>query len=660
MIKSFCHLCLAECGINIETQNNKFIKILPDRSDPVSQGYLCEKSQKLINFQHSQDKILFPKKRVDGKYIDISWNQALEEITQRLKAKKSKILYMAPLSPSYNFHTCYSYTLARMLGADYVTNVFSFEKSHFLISRSQSFNCTLYPERDKSDTLLIVGQNPWVTQHYPRARTRLKRFQKDKNKKMIVIDPCVTETAELADLHIKLKPGTDLWLLLGVLKLLLPCKNNNYKNIDILEKKLQSVNLNNCANITGVDEKTFYQLASIIKNSKSLAVESGNGVCHIPHSLGVNYLLDLIILFSNSIGKGMIPVKEYLTNGHMQWFDLQKTPITDQKLVYGTMAGPTVADNLSYFDCVIIDNNNPVTRLPNSKKFKEKLASVDLVIALDSFNSESTKCAEYILPTSTFFERTECVGAINPIEKTLQISRPVLEPAVDSNDILEDLAKRLNLIPDVDNYFTLYHKDRTEFINLIENLYVAKNPILYYVIKYTLGKEFSHYLLAFVWFEIYVSKRYSIDEVDKMIRNLDDNNVLHYDNTNTIDLDNIDVTPKMLFASLSVREHEYEFILQCGYRTKESLNNVIPCLEDQKLEIYQTDADKHNIKENDIITVSNGLNSIELSCTIINTSQPGLLRIKNSQNINFLTNDKLSDYFGSQYKFVPVTIRKRV
>ena len=83
--KSFCHLCLAECGIKITVEDNKFAKISPDFDDPISQGYVCEKSQKLIGFQHNTDRITSPLKKIDGTFVPISWEQAIDEISIRLK-----------------------------------------------------------------------------------------------------------------------------------------------------------------------------------------------------------------------------------------------------------------------------------------------------------------------------------------------------------------------------------------------------------------------------------------------------------------------------------------------------------------------------------------------------------------------------------------------
>ena len=137
--KSICHLCLAHCGINISIDNDRFCKIEPNINDPVSQGYICEKAQKLIGFQHSQDRILTPLKRTNGSFIPITWEQALTEISDKLKTiSGDRIFYMASAVPDYR--SIYNYELVKKLGSNYVSNVYSMEKIYPSMVNSMIFN----------------------------------------------------------------------------------------------------------------------------------------------------------------------------------------------------------------------------------------------------------------------------------------------------------------------------------------------------------------------------------------------------------------------------------------------------------------------------------------------------------------------------------------
>jgi anaerobic selenocysteine-containing dehydrogenase len=657
--KSFCYLCSAECGILATIEDKKIIKISPNFDDPVSKGYICAKSQKIIEYQHSPDRIFSPKKRIGEKYMDITWEQAFSEITEKLSLSQNQILYME--QNYYSFAAGYKCELAKNLGAEYTTNVFSIEKSHEILVRSQMFNCLIYPDRENADTLLIVGQNTWVSQHFPRARSILNAIKNDKNKKLIVVDTCDTATTKLADLYIKIRPGTDVWLFAALVRRVIDFKPSTIKNIELLMKKLQPIDINTCLRITGLSTETFEDLVNLIVDSKNLVIDSGNGICHTPQNIATQYLSTILFLINGNMGHGMKPVSTYSSSHYFHYFSQEKTPVTGQRTIYGVMPGPTLADNLKHFNCVIIDNNNPIDRYPNSQKIKSELSNVDLVIVLDSFETETTKVADYILPTATLYERTECVNSAHPLTKTLQIGDPI----IDSNnktsvDILEEIANRLNVLPDIKYYLDLFHNDKSKFFKELKKCYFDKIPMVYYILKNTIGKRYKSYFLSFIWLEFYISENYTIDEIDQLIELLEKNNYVTYKSDYKRNLD-INLTPPKLLASLKLNEFSLDnkFILQSGYRTNEATNNVIQFQQELKVEMYYSDADRLGIKENDLIIIETALTSIEIKCTIVSNTQSGLLRLKNLPMINMYSDNKnIYDYFSPQYKFLPVNIRK--
>ena len=81
---------MAYCGINVTLDDKKIIKVVSNFDDPVSQGYICEKAQKLIGYQHNKDRITTPLKKINGEFSPISWEQAIGEITYKLKVLKQK------------------------------------------------------------------------------------------------------------------------------------------------------------------------------------------------------------------------------------------------------------------------------------------------------------------------------------------------------------------------------------------------------------------------------------------------------------------------------------------------------------------------------------------------------------------------------------------
>src|SRR5512136_1862367 len=83
--KTTCTMCAVCCGIEVQVENNRIIKVRPDKESPVSEGYVCRKGMNIAYHQHNADRVLYPLKRVGGKFERISWDRAISEIAEKLK-----------------------------------------------------------------------------------------------------------------------------------------------------------------------------------------------------------------------------------------------------------------------------------------------------------------------------------------------------------------------------------------------------------------------------------------------------------------------------------------------------------------------------------------------------------------------------------------------
>lgn len=677
--KSFCHLCLAECGINITVEDNKFIKINPDFNDPVSRGYVCEKSQKLINFQQSDDRVTSPLKKLNGVFVPISWEQAINEISIKLKSCLDSVMYMAPLSPSYFLNTDYSYELMSMLGVKFISNVHSTERAYMLFTHQSFFKSAIYPQRQEAQTLIVIGQNPWITQHYPRARIILKDIKNDPTRNLVVVDPIESETAKIADHHLKLNSGTDAWMLSALIKLLIEndAIDHNFiqqqtQNFDKLKEHFLKIDLDEYLKICGISKEQLMQIVTIFKTSESVAVDMGNGICHSLFPLANNYLVVLLYLLTGNFQKnGSMQSCETLFRPQTYMIE-PRTPQTNQKQLNGVMPAATIANNLN-FKCVIIDNCNPARRLPNSQKFKNSLSEVDLVIALDSFMTASTTQADYVLPTPTFFERYECVNVEHSDNKTIQLSRPVLPTpsfAKSSNEIYNLILERLDLIDHqlVNQLIKQYHDAPDEFYDKLIDIVNNGTPILYYVLQKTIGSEYQIPELSIVWSWLF-KYNLSIYDLPTAVKTTNEY-VTQLDTSGAVQIKNdtkqthvIDLCPSFLLTTLKfsqsrLTEPGYSFILHCGYRQKSSLNEVIKNNSDPILEISVDDAAILNLVNNEQVLLQTKLTELKIKCKLVNNMQTGLIRIANHPIINELTFDDNIDYLNPQYKTVFANIRK--
>ena len=78
--KTGCVLCAQNCGLEVQVENNKMVKVRPDKSNPRSEGYACRKGLNVIYHQHHAQRLTHPLKRVGNTFEKISWEQAIDEI----------------------------------------------------------------------------------------------------------------------------------------------------------------------------------------------------------------------------------------------------------------------------------------------------------------------------------------------------------------------------------------------------------------------------------------------------------------------------------------------------------------------------------------------------------------------------------------------------
>ena len=133
--KSACIICSINCGLEIKTENGRITKVKGDKDNPVSQGYICEKSQRMDFYQNGADRLDSPKRRkADGTYENIDWDTAIREIAQKFKAIQQQhggdsILYYGGGSQGNHLGGTYADSTIKALGIQYRSNALAQEKT---------------------------------------------------------------------------------------------------------------------------------------------------------------------------------------------------------------------------------------------------------------------------------------------------------------------------------------------------------------------------------------------------------------------------------------------------------------------------------------------------------------------------------------------------
>jgi formate dehydrogenase len=452
--KTACILCSINCGIEVLLDGRRITRVRGDRQHPASQGYLCEKPQRLDHYQNGRDRLQTPlRRRPDGSFEPIDWDTAITEIAGKLRDIRDRfggpsIFYYG--GGGQGNHLCGAYASATLaaLGVVYRSNALAQEKTGEFWVDGQLFGrprCHTAPDFEHAEVAMFVGKNPWHSHGFPRARHLLKEIAADPERALIVIDPRRSETARLARYHLQVRPGTDAFCLAAILGTLLQEDLVNHAFLaehataegPVLDV-LRRVPVGDFARRAGVDEALVREVARRIARAKSVSILEDLGIQQAPHSTLNSWLEKLIYLLVGSFAKpgGM--------NIHSRLMSLgggsgggkrgSKTPVTGARIITGLVPCNVIPDEIltdhpARFRAMIVESANPAHSLADSRRFREAFAALDPLVVIDVALSETARQAHYVLPASSQFEKWEATFFTLEFPKnTVHLRAPLLEP----------------------------------------------------------------------------------------------------------------------------------------------------------------------------------------------------------------------------------------
>ena len=220
--KTACIICALNCGLEVQTEGRRIVRIRGDRAHPTSQGYVCEKSQRMDYYQNGADRLTSPlRRKPDGTYEAIDWDTAIGEIAGKFAAIRSRhggetILYYGGGSQGNHLGGVYADSTLKALGVQYRSNALAQEKTGEGWVQGKMLGCGIHGDFEHCEVAVFVGKNPWQSHGFARTRVILREIQNDPARSLIVIDPRRSETAEMADIHLAVRPGTDAWCLAAI------------------------------------------------------------------------------------------------------------------------------------------------------------------------------------------------------------------------------------------------------------------------------------------------------------------------------------------------------------------------------------------------------------------------------------------------------------
>ncbi len=455
--KSACILCECNCGVEIRlgSDGQTFERIRGDKEHPASKGYTCEKALRLDHYQNGRgERVLNPlRRRDDGTYEEVDWDTAAREVAERLGAVRDgfggdKILYYGGGGQGNHLCGAYGAALHKSFGGRFRTSAIAQEKSGEIWVNGMMFGNAVRGEFDACEVAFFVGKNPWMSHGIPHARATLKAISNDENRSMIVIDPRVTETAELADFHLRVAPGRDAWLLAAMVAIIAQeglaadaWLREHASGRDAVEERFRAIDISEFCEISGVDEELVRRATGRIARAASVAVMEDLGVQMNRHSTLVSYLEKLVWTltgnFANHGGQQIPSAMVPLVKAFSAELDPQRaprSPVAGERIFGGLIPCNVVpeeilTDHPDRYRALIVESGNPAHSIADSARMREALRALDFVVVIDVFMTETAREADYVLPATTQFEKFESTFFNFEFPKNVfHLRHPVVEP----------------------------------------------------------------------------------------------------------------------------------------------------------------------------------------------------------------------------------------
>lgn len=424
-IPTACILCECNCGIVVQTEGRHLAKIRGDKDHPASQGYTCNKALRLDHYQNMPGRLTSPlRRRPDGGYEEIDWDTAISEIAEGFTGISDahggdKIFYYGGGGQGNHLGGAYSSAFLKPLGSRYRSNALAQEKTGEFWVDSQLYGGHTRGEFEHAEVSVFIGKNPWMSQSFPQARTVLNEIAKDPTRSMIVIDPVRTDTAQMADFHLQVKPGTDAWCLAALTAVLVQeslCDEaflaDHVHGVDEVRAAFADVPVADYAGRCGVDEDLLRSAARRIAGAGSVAVFEDLGIQQAPNSTLCSYLNKMLwILTGNFAKKG----SQHLHSSFAPLFNLSgvgRTPVTGAPIISGLIPSNAVpqeilTDHPDRIRAMIVESSNPAHSIADSTACREAFSSLELLVVIDVAMTETARLAHYVLPAASQFEKCE-------------------------------------------------------------------------------------------------------------------------------------------------------------------------------------------------------------------------------------------------------------
>jgi anaerobic selenocysteine-containing dehydrogenase len=467
-----CPLCEATCGLELTLAGDQVASIRGDRDDVFSKGFICPKGYALKELHADPDRIRTPLiRRGDGTFEPAGWDEAFEVIDSRLSPilaadREAVAVYLGNPNAHLLDNMLYGKVLLRALGTRNLYSASTVDQFPKQMSCALMFGTGTtvpVPDLDRTDHVLMLGANPLASNGSlmtsPDARGRL-RAMRQRGGKLVVIDPRRSRTAEEADEHHFIRPGTDAHLLFALVNVLVEeGLADPGERLEALCDGLETVRAlaapftpEAVADVCGIEAPEIRRMAHELAAAPRAVVYGRIGTCTQEFGTLASWLVDVLNVLTGNLdreGGAMFPLGAAghsnaagpPSRGRGTTFGRWQSRVRGLGEIFGELPVACLAEEIEtpgegQVRALITFAGNPVVSTPNSGRLDSALAELEFMVSVDVYVNETTRHADVILPAPSPLRRSHYDLALYlfAVRNVANYSPPALAPEPDLPD----------------------------------------------------------------------------------------------------------------------------------------------------------------------------------------------------------------------------------
>lgn len=434
---STCRECPAGCGIVVKNRDGRAIKVEGNPSNPLNNGSTCARGQASLQGLYNPDRIRSPLGRKENRknLVPIGWDEGIDTLSGKINelvssGRGSRIAYLSN-NVSGTLDSLINKWIGSMGGRRYTYESFSYDpikeanRICFGIDKIPTYRI------EKAEYVLSFGADfleTWLSPTYfARGFSEIRTYKNGKMGKVIQVEPRASVTAASADLWVAVKPGTEVFLALGIANVMIRNKLNK-RNYSAVRSLISEYTAEKVSKLTDVPVETINQIASDFSKNKSIAI--GGGVA----TSGTNATETMVA----------VNVLNYLAGNIGSTVDFSDTLSLSSVSSFKGITKLFQDMKDGKVELLIVHGTNPAFTLPKSLKAVEALSEVDYIVSLSSFMDETTEMASLVLPDH---HPLESWGDYRVNRSYTGIIQPVMHPIFNTKstgDLILEVSKKID------------------------------------------------------------------------------------------------------------------------------------------------------------------------------------------------------------------------